>query len=53
MSRLKTIDGEESEYFNIKGVYMNPKSITMGELYGEENLLTKDWHDGLASNYIR
>lgn len=32
---------------------MNPKSISMGELYGEENELTKDWLDGLASFYIR
>lgn len=34
-------------------VMINPKSVTMGELYGEENLLTKDWADGIASFYIR
>lgn len=31
---------------------MNPKSVTMGELYGEETS-NKDWIDGLASHYIR
>ena len=34
-------------------ITINPKSVTMGELYGEENALTKDWADGLASHYIR
>ena len=32
---------------------LNPKSISMGELYGEENPDTKEWTDGLASKIIR
>ena len=32
---------------------VNPKCITMGELYGEVNLLTQDWKDGLASSIMR
>ena len=32
---------------------LNPKSITIGELYGEYNTLTNEWHDGLASALIR
>jgi len=32
---------------------LNPKSISMGELYGEENQDTKEWTDGLASRIIR
>lgn len=32
---------------------LNPKSISMGELYGEENTDTKEWSDGLASKIIR
>lgn len=32
---------------------LNPKSINMGELYGEYNLLTNEWTDGLASSIIR
>ncbi|KAJ9531588.1 hypothetical protein QJQ45_014947, partial [Haematococcus lacustris] len=31
----------------------NPKCIKMGELYGEYNLLTNEWTDGLASTLIR
>jgi dynein heavy chain len=40
-------------YNKIDCVVMNPKSITMGELYGQEILPSKDWVDGLASYYIR
>ena len=32
---------------------MNPKSISMGELYGEEHPDTKEWTDGLASKILR
>jgi len=32
---------------------LNPKSISMGELYGEMDPMTKDWTDGLASKIIR
>ena len=32
---------------------LNPKSISMGELYGEMNLLTQEWVDGLASSIMR
>lgn len=32
---------------------LNPKSITMGELYGLENRDTKEWTDGLASQILR
>ena len=32
---------------------MNPKSITMGELYGEEDSLTLEWKDGLMAISVR
>ena len=32
---------------------MNPKSITMGELYGEVNPISQEWKDGLASRIMR
>ena len=32
---------------------LNPKSITMGELYGEENSLTLEWKDGLMAITVR
>ena len=33
--------------------HLNPKSVTMGELFGETNLLTNEWTDGLGSTVIR
>lgn len=32
---------------------MNPKSITVNELYGEMNLQTREWKDGLLSKIFR
>ena len=32
---------------------LNPKSITMGELYGEVNSLTLEWRDGLMALTVR
>ena len=32
---------------------MNPKAITMGELYGEVNKITLEWHDGLMPFIVR
>ena len=44
---------EDDRFHKVNSIRFNPKSITMGELYGEENRLTQDWTDGLASHYIR
>nr|CAD7588833.1 unnamed protein product [Timema genevievae] len=32
---------------------MNPKSVTLGELYGEVNLFTLEWKDGLLGIMVR
>ncbi|CAH8560243.1 unnamed protein product [Schistosoma turkestanicum] len=41
------------EYQPVKMYVLNPKSITMGELYGEVNKLTLEWHDGLLASIVR
>lgn len=32
---------------------MNPKSLSIGELYGEVNLQTLEWHDGILPLSLR
>lgn len=53
MTELRYQNVEDQRYQEIKSRVINPKSITMGQLYGEENLDTKEWTDGLASKIIR
>ncbi|KAA3677119.1 dynein heavy chain, axonemal, partial [Paragonimus westermani] len=44
---------EVPEYQPVKTYVLNPKAITMGELYGEVNKLTLEWHDGLLACIVR
>ena len=46
--------GSKNEIFQeVVCEILNPKCISMGELYGEFNELTQEWHDGLASTIMR
>jgi dynein heavy chain len=39
--------------FQVQTHVLNPKSITLSELYGSYNRVTRDWSDGLASGLVR
>ncbi|KAG8454285.1 hypothetical protein GDO86_000797 [Hymenochirus boettgeri] len=46
--------GETHHFYKpVKTHVLNPKSITMGELYGEVNNLTLEWKDGLMALSVR
>jgi len=32
---------------------LNPKALTLGELYGEYNASTQEWKDGVLSSLMR
>lgn len=41
------------QYQPVQKYIMNPKSLTIGELYGEVNLATLEWHDGILPLSLR
>ena len=43
----------EPDYRNVQTTVLNPKAVSMGELYGEFNLLTMEWKDGLLATAVR
>lgn len=44
----------QGQYYKKVHMYtLNPKSVTMGELYGEVYLASNEWHDGLLGVIIR
>ena len=53
MGKLKQQGSQDPEHQIVETFCFNPKSISMGELYGNYNLLTNEWTDGLGSTIIR
>ena len=53
MTRLRENGSENPEMQAVHTYILNPKSITMGELYGEVNDMSGEWKDGLGSGLMR
>ena len=53
LGRLHELGIKHPQYQPVVKTIMNPKSITMGELYGEEDPLTMEWKDGLMAMAVR
>ncbi|XP_030837708.1 dynein heavy chain 2, axonemal [Strongylocentrotus purpuratus] len=51
LSRLKK-EGDDT-YNLVKEFPINPKALSLGELYGEFDLNTNEWTDGVLSNVMR
>jgi hypothetical protein len=46
-------DSSSSSNVGVQAHVLNPKSVTLAELYGSFNTVTNEWTDGLASRMIR
>jgi len=47
-------DGSQDYYHkNVRMEKLNPKSVTMDELFGYTNIMTNEWTDGIAASIIR
>lgn len=53
MSTLREKGSKDERFQHVKKTILNPKAISMGELYGEVNPTSQEWHDGLASKVMR
>ncbi|KAF4731031.1 hypothetical protein FOZ62_000444, partial [Perkinsus olseni] len=53
LSKLRADGHPDDNYQTVRYDVLNPKCITMGELYGEFNELTQEWTDGLGSSLMR
>lgn len=53
MTALHSRSPSNAAYQPVHTFPLNPKSIQMGELFGEYSSLTGEWRDGIASQLIR
>lgn len=43
----------DTNYNIVKEFVLNPKAVSLGELYGEFDLNTNEWTDGILSSVMR
>lgn len=53
LSKLREKNNKDQRFQKVEMTTINPKCISMGELYGEVNPMTQDWKEGLASSIMR
>ncbi|XP_026666919.1 dynein heavy chain 6, axonemal [Ceratina calcarata] len=52
-NRLHEMGVPGSVYQPVHTYVINPKAVTIGELYGQVDIMTNEWHDGLIGFTVR
>ncbi|CAL7933549.1 unnamed protein product [Xylocopa violacea] len=52
-TRLHEMGISHPVYQPVHMYVINPKAITIGELYGQVDIMTNEWHDGLIGSTVR
>ncbi|KAL7754402.1 hypothetical protein RI367_000383 [Sorochytrium milnesiophthora] len=53
LTKLSTTNPSNGLYVPVKAHVLNPKAFTVGEMYGEYNMQTGEWADGVLSSVMR
>mmetsp|Transcript_17277 Transcript_17277/g.12259 ORF Transcript_17277/g.12259 Transcript_17277/m.12259 type:complete len:565 (+) Transcript_17277:2768-4462(+) len=53
LTQLHEQGNEDPAYKKVNMETLNPKSVTMGELFGETNPYTNEWTEGLVSSIVK
>lgn len=53
MGQLNKEGSQDYYHKQVKIELLNPKSVTMNELFGYTNLMTNEWTDGIVANIVR
>ncbi|VDM31109.1 unnamed protein product [Hydatigera taeniaeformis] len=53
LTHRKMMEAGHEGFFRVWDYPLNPKAVSLGELYGEFNISTNEWSDGILSSLMR